>query len=142
MYQSRLHDNAIYPKRLSRKVEEIKNSQSLKEQQENQLKELESKIEEKKELVVNPPLTGSEKKGDSVTVEVGPVWSHNDFLARKDKGEFSNLLGSNWKLTGHWWTTVPGSMSVVQFALHDEEKVVEEKVIEEIYLRKNTQGPS
>merc|ERR1712188_51632 len=78
-----------------KKVEEIKNSQSLKEQQENQLKELESKIEEKKVLVVNPPLTGSEKKGDSVTVEVGPVWSHNDFLARKDK-EFSNLLGPNW----------------------------------------------
>merc|ERR1711977_332669 len=83
-----------------------------------------------KELIVSPPLTGSEKKGDCVTVEVGPVWSHNDFLARKDK-EFSNLLGSNWKMTGHWWTTVPGSMSVVQFALNDEEKVVEEKIAEE-----------
>merc|ERR1712178_140209 len=118
-------------KAAKKKVEEIKSGQSLKEQQEKQLKELESKIEEKKPLVVSPPLTGSEKKGDCVTVEVGPVWSHVDFLARKEQGEFDNLLGSNWKLTGHWWTTVPGSMSVVQFALHDEEKVVEEKVIEE-----------
>merc|ERR1712178_645012 len=118
-------------KAAKKKVEEIKSGQSLKEQQEKQLKELESKIEEKKPLVVSPPLTGSEKKGDCVTVEVGPVWSHVDFLARKEQGEFDNLLGSNWKLTGHWWTTVPGSMSVVQFALHDEEKVVEEKVIDE-----------
>merc|ERR1712178_400299 len=118
-------------KAAKKKVEEIKSGQSLKEQQEKQLKELESKIEEKKPLVVSPPLTGTEKKGDTVTVEVGPVWSHVDFLARKDKGEFNNLLGSNWKMTGHWWTTVPGSMSVVQFAFHDEEKVVEEKVIEE-----------
>ena len=92
---------------------------------------MESKIEEKKELVVNPSLTGDEKKGECVTVEVGPVWSHVDFLARKDKGEFNDLLGSNWKMTGHWWTTVSGSMSVVQFAFHGDEKVTEEKVIEE-----------
>jgi len=118
-------------KSAKKKVEEIK-SLSLKEQQEKELKLLESKIEEKKELVVSPPLTGSEKKGDVVTVEVGPVWSHNDFLARKDKGEFNNLLESNWKMTGHWWTTKPGSMSVVQFAFHEEEeKKIEEPVVEE-----------
>jgi len=42
--------------------------------------------------------------GNIKTVEVGPIWSHNDYLARKDK-EFANAQ-PGWELTGGWWTTV------------------------------------
>ena len=116
----------ILIKNAKKMVEDIKKKAALKDLQKNKLAELEAKIEEKKPLVCNPAITGNEKKGDIIAVEVGPVWSHADFLARNDKGEFKNLLASPWKMTGHWWTTVPGTMSVVQF-VHEE--LVEKKEV-------------
>jgi len=83
-------------------------------------------IEEKKTLVINPEITGLEKKGDLVTVEVGPIMSHKDFLARNEKGEFKDLLGSKWEMTGHWWMTVAGKMSVVHFIYKGEEEKPQE----------------
>lgn len=47
-----------------------------------------------------------------MTVEVGPIWSHQNYLQRQ--GEWTNAQ-PGWELTGQWWTTVPGSMSVVQY---------------------------
>jgi hypothetical protein len=47
------------------------------------------------------------------SVPVGPVWSHDDYLQRK--GEFENLLGPEWELTGQWRTTVEGQESEVEF---------------------------
>jgi len=91
----------------------------------NILKSNWKKVEVKNlKLVVSPALTGNEKNGDCVIVEVGPVWSHNDFLERNKKGEFKDLLGENWKMTGHWWTTVMGKMSVVQFKYDVTEEIV------------------
>jgi hypothetical protein len=52
-------------------------------------------------------------KEEKKSVPVGPVWSQADFVARK--GEFANLLGSEWELTGGWRTTVPNEESVVEF---------------------------
>jgi len=63
--------------------------------------------------------TGKEKTGDVIAVEVGPIWSHNDFLKRKS--EWVNMI-PGWSMTGHWWTTVSGSMSVVQFKMGDIKK--------------------
>jgi len=62
----------------------------------------------KPEVVAEKKVTEPEVKA----VEVGPIWSHNDFLARK--AEFANTQ-PGWEMTGHWTTTVPGKMSVVQY---------------------------
>jgi len=40
-------------------------------------------------------------------VEVGPIWSHSE-------ATWANTQ-PGWELTGQWWTTVPGSMSAVQY---------------------------
>ena len=61
-----------------------------------------------------------------VTVEVGLISSHKDFLAKNEKGEFKDLLGPKWKMTGHWWMTVAGKMSVVQFTYNGEEEKPQE----------------
>lgn len=45
-------------------------------------------------------------------VEVGPIWSNNDFNGRK--ASFADTQ-PGWELSGQWWTTVPGKMSVVQY---------------------------
>lgn len=47
-----------------------------------------------------------------MTVEVGPIWSHNDYVQRQS--EWANAQ-PGWELSGAWWTTVPNSMSVVQY---------------------------
>lgn len=65
--------------------------------------------------------TGNEKPGDVIAVEVGPIWSHNDFLKRKN--EWQNMV-PGWSMTGHWWTTVSCSMSVVQFKMAEVKKEV------------------
>ena len=48
----------------------------------------------------------------TMDVEVGPIWSHDDYLSRK--GEWADAI-PGWELTGHWNTTVPGRMSVVGY---------------------------
>ena len=58
--------------------------------------------------------TGKEKPGDVIALEVGPIWSHNDYLQRKP--EWEGML-KGWELTGHWWTTIPCSMSVIQYEM-------------------------
>jgi hypothetical protein len=91
----------------------------------------------KAEKVFNYKLTGNEKAGDTVEVEVGPVWSHNDFLARKH--EWENKF-PGWSMTGHWWTTVPGKMSVVQFKKNgtvEEKKEEPMTLIEEMAKKLN-----
>jgi len=60
--------------------------------------------------------TGNEQLGDTIAVEVGPIWSHNEFLKRKN--EWASMI-PGWSMTGHWWTTIPCSMSVVQFKMQD-----------------------
>jgi len=47
-----------------------------------------------------------------MVVEVGPIWSHNDYVNRT--GEWANAQ-PGWELSGAWWTTVPSTMSVVQY---------------------------
>jgi len=47
-----------------------------------------------------------------ILVEVGPIWSHNDYVNRT--GEWANAQ-PGWELSGAWWTTVPSKMSVVQY---------------------------
>ena len=47
-----------------------------------------------------------QKKWDKKSVEVEPIKSHADFLARKDE-EFANFEGlgdKGWEMTGHWWS--------------------------------------
>jgi len=85
-------------------------------------KQTEETIEEKK-LIYN--FTGEEKAGDCIMVEVGPIWSHKDYLNRKDK-EWANAF-PGWALTGHWNTTVPNEMSIVQFKKEEKPKEEEQK---------------
>ena len=56
---------------------------------------------------------------NTMDVEVGPIWSHDDYLERKDR-EWANAI-PGWELTGHWRTTIPGQMSVVGYRKTDEE---------------------
>ena len=83
-----------------------------------------------KKLVCNPEITGNEKKDDQSTVEVGPIFSHHEFLERNDQGEFKDLLGPKWIMTNNWWTTIPGTMSVVEFKFVGEDFIIEEKIEE------------
>lgn len=92
------------------------------------IKKEEASAKKEEAFKVTYNFTGEEKAGDCINVEVGPVWSHNDYLKRKDE-EWANLF-PGWKLTGHWWTTVAGKMSVVQYK-KQEETVKEEKKEEE-----------
>jgi len=77
-------------------------------------------LKNKNESKITYNFTGEEKAGDYINVEVGPVWSHVDYLKRKDT-EWANLF-EGWALTGHWWTTVAGKMSTVQYKKLKEEK--------------------
>ena len=43
-------------------------------------------------------------------VEVGPIWNQAD--AQKKCAAIAGAERAEW--TGHWWTTVPGKMSVCQ----------------------------
>lgn len=78
----------------------------------------------------------TEKKDNTKVVEVGPIWSHNDYLSRKDKEWINAQPG--WELTGHWWTTIPGSMSVVQYRKNAETEIYHEK---EAQIIKETELP-
>ena len=60
-----------------------------------------------------PISTLEEWEGMNMDVEVGPIWSHEDYLIRKDR-EWANAI-PGWELTGQWRTTVPGKMSVVGY---------------------------
>ena len=60
-----------------------------------------------------PVGTLNEWEGMNMEVEVGPIWSHDDYLIRKDR-EWANAI-PGWELTGQWRTTVPGKMSVVGY---------------------------
>ena len=60
-----------------------------------------------------PVGTLNEWEGMNIEVEVGPIWSHDDYLIRKDR-EWANAI-PGWELTGQWRTTVPGKMSVVGY---------------------------
>ena len=62
-----------------------------------------------------PISTLEEWEGMNMDVEVGPIWSHDDYLIRKDR-EWANAI-PGWELTGQWRTTVPGKMSVVGLSL-------------------------
>jgi len=52
-------------------------------------------------------------------LDVGPIWSHNDFLERKEefRAKVKEEFGDNADLTGHWWTTEVGKTSVIQYVL-------------------------
>ena len=60
-----------------------------------------------------PISTLDEWEGMNMDVEVGLIWSHEDYLMRKDR-EWANAI-PGWELTGQWRTTVPGKMSVVGY---------------------------
>ena len=68
-----------------------------------------------------PISTLEEWEGMNMDVEVGPIWSHDDYLIRKDR-EWANAI-PGWELTGQWRTTVPGKMSVVGY-----KKIIEESI--------------
>ena len=68
-----------------------------------------------------PVGTLTEWEGMNMDVEVGPIWSHDDYLIRKDR-EWANAI-PGWELTGQWRTTVPGKMSVVGY-----KKIIEESL--------------
>merc|ERR1711976_1092425 len=40
------------------------------------------------------------------TLCVGPIWSHNDFLSRREElTQFGkDKLGPNWEIEGNWWS--------------------------------------
>ena len=68
-----------------------------------------------------PISTLDEWEGMNMDVEVGLIWSHEDYLMRKDR-EWANAI-PGWELTGQWRTTVPGKMSVVGY-----KKIIEESL--------------
>jgi hypothetical protein len=68
-----------------------------------------------------PISTLEEWEGMNMDVEVGPIWSHDDYLIRKDR-EWANAI-PGWELTGQWRTTVPGKMSVVGYKKKIEESI-------------------
>ena len=68
-----------------------------------------------------PISTLEEWEGMNMDVEVGPIWSHEDYLLRKDR-EWANAI-PGWELTGQWRTTIPGKMSVVGYKKISEESI-------------------
>jgi len=58
-----------------------------------------------------------------VAVEVGPIWNHEPHAKEVAQQYLEEHPGHCW--TGHWWTTVPGKMSVLQIRMpkRDAERV-------------------
>ena len=66
-------------------------------------------------------LSGTLSHASSLNIEAGPIWNQHD--ASRKCPELARTARGSW--TGHWWTTIPGKMSVCQIKVSREQHVAQ-----------------